>query len=429
MALKDRFQKAWNAFFYKERTEDRTYQDYGIQTYYRPDRPKFVRGSEKTIITAIFNRIALDVASTNINHVRVDDEDKFLEIIDSGLNNCFNLEANIDQTGRAFVQDIVMSMMDEGVVALVPVDTVGNPFQTTSYDIKTMRTGKIVGWYPQHVKVNVYNDRTGQKEDLILPKSMVGIVENPLYAVINEQNSIMQRLIRKMSLLDFVDEQNSSAKLNMIIQLPYTIKTETREKQAEARRTSIEKQLVDSKYGIAYVDATEKITQLNRPLETNLASQIENLTSMLYGQLGLTDAIFNGTADEQTQMNYYSSTIEPILSAIVNELRRKFLSRTARAQRQSIVFFRDPFKLVPVSQIADIADKFTRNEVLSSNEIRAIIGFKPIDDPRADELRNKNLNQSPDAEAPVSTADEFVNEGQTDSGGGEFGNLSISDLG
>ena len=396
MALKDRFQKAWNAFFYKERTEDRTYQDYGIQTYYRPDRPKFVRGSEKTIITAIFNRIALDVASTNINHVRVDDEDKFLEIVDSGLNNCFNLEANIDQTGRAFVQDIVMSMMDEGVVALVPIDTIGNPFQTTSYDIKTMRTGKIVGWYPQHVKVNVYNDRTGQKEDLILPKSMVGIVENPLYAVINEQNSIMQRLIRKMSLLDFVDEQNSSAKLNMIIQLPYTIKTETREKQAEARRTSIEKQLVDSKYGIAYVDATEKITQLNRPLETNLASQIENLTSMLYGQLGMNEDILKGTADEKVMTNYYTRTVEPIVSAIADEMKRKFLTKTARSQHQSIKFFRDPFKLVPVTEIATIADSFTRNEILTSNEIRQIIGRKPSSEPNADELRNKNLNQSPE---------------------------------
>lgn len=394
MALKERFQKAWNAFLNRDRTDDYVYQDYGFQTYIRPDRPRFSLGNERTIVTAIFNRIALDVASANINHVRTDEEGKFLEIIDSSLNSCFNLEANIDQTGRAFVQDIVMSMMDEGVVAMVPVDTIGDPLLTTSYDIETMRTGKIIGWFPKHVKVNVYNDRNGQREDITLPKSMVGIVENPLYAVVNEPNSVLQRLLRKLNLLDFIDEQNSSSKLNMIIQLPYTVKTELRQKQAEQRRKAVEDQLVDSKYGIAYIDGTEKITQLNRPLENNLMSQIEYLTKMLYSQLGINEDILNGTADEKAMTNYYTRTIEPIVSAISDEAKRKFLTKTARTQHQSIMFFRDPFKLVPVTEVASIADSFTRNEILSSNEIRQIIGRKPSKDPAADELRNKNLNKS-----------------------------------
>jgi hypothetical protein len=391
MALKDRFQKAWNAFFNRDRTEDYAYQDLGIQTYIRPDRPRFSGGNERTIITAIFNRIALDAATANINHVRTDDEDKFLEIIHSGLNDCFNLESNIDQTGRAFVQDIVMSMMDEGVVALVPVDTIGNPLLTTSYDIETMRTGKIIGWFPRHVKINIYNDRSGKREDIILPKSMVGIVENPLYAVINEPNSTMQRLIRKLSLLDYIDDQNGSNKLNMIIQLPYTVKTDIRQKQAENRRKALEEQLVGSKYGIAYIDATEKITQVNRPLENNLMGQIEYLTSMLYSQLGMNEDILKGTADEKVMANYYARTIEPILSAITDEVKRKFLTKTARTQHQSIMFFRDPFRLVPVTDIASIADSFTRNEILTSNEFRQIIGRKPSADPNADQLRNKNL--------------------------------------
>ena len=394
MALRERFQKAWNAFLNRDRTDDYVYQDYGIQTYIRPDRPRFSLGNERTIVTAIFNRIALDAASANINHVRIDEEGKFLEIIDSSLNSCFNLEANIDQTGRAFVQDIVMSMMDEGVVAMVPVDTIGDPLLTTSYDIETMRTGKIIGWFPKYVKVNVYNDRNGQREDITLPKSMVGIVENPLYAVVNEPNSVLQRLLRKLNLLDFIDEQNSSSKLNMIIQLPYTVKTELRQKQAERRRKAVEDQLVDSKYGIAYIDGTEKITQLNRPLENNLMSQIEYLTKMLYSQLGMNEDILNGTADEKTMTNYYTRTIEPIISAISDEAKRKFLTKTARTQHQSIMFFRDPFKLVPVTEVASIADSFTRNEILSSNEIRQIIGRKPSKDPAADELRNKNLNKS-----------------------------------
>lgn len=401
MALKDRFQKAWNAFFDRDRKDDHVYQDYGMQTYIRPDRPRFSYGTEKTIVTAIFNRIALDVAGSTINHVRTDDEGEFLETIDSGLNDCFNLEANRDQTGRAFVQDIVMSMMDEGVVALVPVDTSANPRLTESYDIYSMRTGKIIGWFPNAVKINLYNDRNGQREDITLPKFMVGIVENPLYAVVNEPNSTMQRLIRKLSLLDFVDEQNSSTKLNMIIQLPYTIKTDLRQKQAEQRRKAVEDQLVESKYGIAYIDGTEKITQLNRPLENNLMSQIEYLTKLLYSQLGMTEEIMNGTADEKTMSNYYTRTVEPITSAITDEVKRKFLSKTARTQHQSIMFFRDPFKLIPITEIATIADTFTRNEILTKNEIRQIIGRKPSDDPKADELINANLYPEGGEGAPM----------------------------
>ena len=425
--ITERLQHAWNAFLNGEQYSYPS--NVGASYSYRPDRVRLTRGNERSIVTAMYNRIAMDVAAVNIKHCRLDQNDRYVETIDSKLNYALNTEANIDQTARAFIQDVVLSMFDEGVVAIVPVDTTLNPKITESYDVVTMRTAKIVEWFPEYVRVRLYNQKTGHREDVTLPKKMVAIIENPLYSIMNEPNSTLQRLIRKLNLLDAIDEQSGAGKLDLIIQLPYTIKTEARRKQAEDRRKDIEMQLAGTKYGIAYTDATEHVTQLNRSLDNNLMKQIEYLTSMLYGQLGLTDAIFNGTADEQTQMNYYSSTIEPILSAIVNELRRKFLSRTARAQRQSIVFFRDPFKLVPVSQIADIADKFTRNEVLSSNEIRAIIGFKPIDDPRADELRNKNLNQSPDAEAPVSTEDEFADEGEVDSGGGEFSNLNISDLG
>lgn len=429
MALKDRFQKAWNAFFDRDRKDDYVYQDYGIQTYFRPDRPRFSYGNEKTIVTAIFNRIALDVAGSTINHVRTDDEGEFLEVIDSELNSCFNLEANRDQTGRAFIQDIVMSMMDEGVVALVPIDTSANPRLTESYDIYSMRTGKIIGWFPNHVKINLYNDRNGQREDITLPKFMVGIVENPLYAVVNEPNSTMQRLIRKLSLLDFVDEQNSSTKLNMIIQLPYTIKTELRQKQAEQRRKAVEDQLVDSKYGIAYIDGTEKITQLNRPLENNLMAQIEYLTKLLYSQLGISEEILNGTADEKTMSNYYTRTIEPITSAITDEVKRKFLSKTARTQHQSIMFFRDPFKLIPITEIATIADTFTRNEILTKNEIRQIIGRKPSDDPKADELINANLYQEGEGEPVYDEEGNPVSEegfGETEDI--DFANTPISQL-
>ena len=396
MALKDKFQRAWNAFFNKDPTEEYEYKgDLGIQTYIRPDRPRFTRGNEKTIVTAVYNRIAMDVAGIDIRHIRTDGDGKYIEDVDrSGINDIFNLEANIDQSGRAFIQDIVMSMLDEGCVAIVPVDTKGDPFDTTALRIETMRTGKIITWYPRHVKVDLYNDRTGKREELIFPKSMVGIIENPLYAIINEPNSTMQRLIRKLSFLDAIDEQSSSGKLDLIIQLPYQVKTEARQIQADNRKKAIESQLHDSKYGIAYIDSTEKITQLNRPLENNLLAQIQYLTSMLYSQLGISEEILNGTADDKAMTNYYSRIIEPIVDAIVNELNRKYISKTARTQHQVVRYFRDPFKLVPVSDVATIADSFTRNEILSSNEIREIIGRKPSTDPSADELRNKNLNQA-----------------------------------
>lgn len=387
-----RFKHAWNAFLNRDPTRD--FRDIGVSYSYRPDRPRFSRGNERSIVTSVYNRIALDVASISIQHVQLDENGRFLSIVDSGLNNCLSLEANIDQTGRAFIQDVVMSMFDEGCVAIVPVDTTNNPEITGSYDIESMRTGKILEWYPRNVKVRVYNDRTGQKEDIILSKDAVAIIENPLYAVINEPNSTMQRLIRKLNLLDSVDEQSSSGKLDLIIQLPYVVKTETKRIQAEERRKSIEDQLLGSKYGIAYTDATERITQLNRPIENNLMKQIEYLTSMLYGQLGLTQTIMDGSADEKTMLNYYNRTIEPIVSVIVDEMKRTFLTKTARSQNKSILFFRDPFKLVPVADLAEIADKFTRNEIMTSNEIRQIIGMKPSEDPRADELRNSNINQS-----------------------------------
>ena len=390
MGFIDRLQHGWNAFMNKDPT--RGYYDTGPGYSYRPDRPRLTRGNERTIVTSIFNRIALDVAALNITHCKVDENGRYVSSIDSSLNNCLNLEANIDQTGRAFIQDVVISMFDEGCVAVVPVDTSIDPEISGSYNVESMRTGKILEWYPKHVKVRVYNENTGIKEDIKLPKSSVSIIENPLFAVVNEPNSTLQRLIRKLALLDVVDEQTSAGKLDMIIQLPYTIKSEARRTQAEARRKDIEMQLTNTKYGIAYVDATEKITQLNRPLENNLMKQIEYLTNMLYSQLGITQTILDGTADEQTLLNYHSRTIEPIASAIVDEMKRKFLTKTARTQKQTITFFRDPFKLVPVNNIADIADKFTRNEVLTSNEIRQIIGFKPSSDPKADELRNSNLN-------------------------------------
>ena len=386
-----RLKHAWNAFMNRAPTS--YYYDIGAGYSYRPDRPRLTGGNERSIVTAVYNRIALDVAAVDVMHVRLDENGRFLETINSKLNNCLTLEANIDQTGRAFLQDIVMSMMDEGCVAVVPVDTNLNPY-TGSFDIETMRVGKILEWYPQHIRVRLYNEQSGQKEDITIPKSMAAIIENPLYAVINEPNSTMQRLIRKLNLLDVMDEKNSSGKLDLIIQLPYIVKSEARRRQAEERRQEIENQLVGSKYGIAYTDGTERITQLNRPVENNLMSQIEYLTSMLFSQLGLTQGILDGSADEKTMLNYYNRTTEPILSAITNEMKRKFLTKTARSQRQSIEFFRDPFRLVPVSEISEIADKFTRNEIMSSNEIRQIIGMKPSDDPKADELRNKNLNQS-----------------------------------
>lgn len=387
-----RLKHAWNAFLNKDPTS--FYRDIGISHSYRPDRPRLTRGNERSIVTSVYNRIALDAAAIKVQHVRLDENNRFLSVIESGLNGCLTVEANVDQTGRSFIQDAVMSMLDEGCVAIVPVDTTDNPEITGSYDIYSMRTGKILEWYPKHIRVRVYNERTGRKQDIPLAKNAVAIIENPLYAVMNEPNSTMQRLIRKLNLLDVVDEQSSSGKLDLIIQLPYVIKTEARRQQAENRRKDIEDQLAGSKYGIAYTDGTERITQLNRSVENNLMKQIEYLTSMLYSQSGITQSILDGTADDKTMLNYYSRTIEPILSAIVDEMKRKFLTKTARSQLQSISFFRDPFKLVPVNDISEIADKFTRNEIMSSNEIRQIIGMKPSADPKADELRNKNLNKS-----------------------------------
>lgn len=387
-----RLRHAWNAFLNKDPTEREW--NVGAGYNYRPDRSRFSRGNERTIVTAVYNRIAIDCAAIDIRHVRVDENRHYLEDINSGLNYCFSTEANIDQTGRAFILDIVMSLLDEGSVAIVPVDTSINPAVSTSFDIHTMRTGKIIDWYPRHVKVRLYNDRTGQKEDILIPKTMAAIIENPLYAIMNEPNSTLQRLIRKLSLLDVVDEETSSGKLNLIVQLPYIIKTEARRKQAEKRRLDIEEQLAGSKYGIAYTDGTEHITQLGRPLENNLMGQIEYLTSMLYSQLGITQSVMDGTADEKTMLNYYNRTVEPIVTAIAEEVKRKFLTKTARSQNQTIMYFRDPFKLVPINNIAEIADKFTRNEILTSNEVRQIIAMKPSDDPTANELRNKNISQS-----------------------------------
>ena len=398
MSFGSRLKHAWNAF---TGTDYTTYQDVGPGYSSRPDRIRLTRGNERSIITSVYNRIALDVAALNVQHIRLDENGRFLSVIQDGLNTCLTVEANIDQTARAFIQDIVVSMLDEGCVAIVPVDTTYDPSVTGSYDIQTMRVGKILDWYPQHVRVRLYNERTGTKENILVPKSTVAIVENPLYAVVNEPNSTMQRLIRKLNLLDVIDEQSGSGKLDLIIQLPYVIKTEARRQQAENRRKDIEAQLSGTKYGIAYADGTERITQLNRSVNNNLMSQIEYLTSMLYSQLGITQSILDGTADEKTMLNYNNRTIEPIISAIVDEMKRKFLTKTARSQSQSISFFRDPFKLVPVNDIAEIADKFTRNEIMTSNEIRQVIGMKPSDDPRADELRNKNLSAPSESEPKI----------------------------
>ena len=389
-----RLKHAWDIFRGREPTN--TYQDAGPGYSYRPDRPRLTRGNERTIITSIYNRIAVDVASISINHCRVDENGRYAETIDSTLNQCLNLEANIDQTGRAFMQDVVMSMLDEGCVAIVPVETSIDPSESTSYNVLSMRTGKILEWYPKHVRVRVYNDRAGKKEDIMLPKSMVAIIENPLFAVMNEPNSTMQRLIRKLSLLDLVDEQSGAGKLDMIIQLPYVIKSEARKQQAEARRKDIEEQLANSKYGIAYADGTEKIVQLNRSLENNLLKQVEYLTNLLYSQIGFDQTVLSGTASEETMLRYQTRIIEPIISAIVDELKRKFLTKTARSQKQTIRFFIDPFRLVTISNVAGVADTFTRNEIMTSNEVRQIIGLKPSGDPKADKLVNSNMPQPED---------------------------------
>jgi hypothetical protein len=405
LTLRDRLQHSWNAFLNRDPTERYPDREHGNTTMYKPDRVRLTVGNERSIISSIYNRISLDVSAISIQHVRHDQNGRYIETIDSHLNEALTLSANLDQTGRGFIQDVVMSMFDEGCVAIVPVDTSLDPTVSGAYDILTMRTARILEWYPSYVRVRIYNEKTGYKEDKVLPKSMVAIVENPLYAVMNEPNSTLKRLINKLNLLDAIDQQSGSGKLDLIIQLPYVIKTPARKEQAEIRRKDIETQLAGSKYGIAYTDGTEKVTQLNRPAENNLMAQITYLTSMLYSQLGMTESIFDGTADEKTMLNYYNRTIDPILAAITHEMKRKFLTKTARTQLQSIAYFKDPFKLVPVNEIANIADKFTRNEILSSNEIRAIVGYKPVADPKADELRNKNLNQ-PEGQETVTVADD-----------------------
>ena len=393
-----RLKHAWNAFLNRDPTS--YYHDYGSGYSRRPDRVKTTGGNNRSIITSIYNRIALDVAAIDIKHCRLDENERFVSVIESGLNNCLNTEANIDQTGRSFIQDVVLSMLDEGSVAIVPIDTNLDPKVTGSYDILSMRTGKILEWYPSHVKVRVYNDRTGHKEEIIVPKKTVAIIENPLYAVINEPNSTMQRLIRKINLLDRTDEQSTAGKLDLIVQLPYVIKSEKRRQEAQRRRKEIEDQLSGSKYGIAYTDGTEKVTQLNRSLENNLASQVEYLTSMLYSQLGITQSVMDGTADEKTMLNYMNRTVEPIVSAIVDEMKRKFLTKTARSQMQTVAYFTDPFRLVPVNNIAEIADKFTRNCIMTSNELRQVIGLQPSDDEKADQLVNNNISQPSEEQKP-----------------------------
>ena len=409
LTLGSRLKHAWNAFTNRDPTNEFSAPGYGYT--YRPDRPRFTRGNERSIVTSVYNRIALDCASINIKHCKLDKNGRYLEDINSNLNNCLNLEANIDQTGRAFIQDVVMSLLDEGCVAIVPIDTTFDPKVTGSFDIESMRTGKILEWKPTHVKVRVYNEAKGTKEDVWVPKKIVAIIENPLYSVINEPNSTMQRLTRKLSLLDVTDEQTASGKLDLIIQLPYVIKTDTRRAEAEKRRKDIENQLAGSKYGVAYTDGTEKVTQLNRSLENNLMKQVEYLTNMLFSQLGITQSILDGTADEQTMLNYYNRSIEPIVSAIVDEMKRKFLSKTARSQKQSIVYFRDPFKLVPVNDMAEIADKFTRNEILTSNEVRQIVGMRPSKDPKADQLVNSNIRQPDEIEQKYTNATEKSDKG------------------
>lgn len=385
-----RLKRAWNVFFNRDPTY--YHRDLGVSYSYRPDRPRLTRGNDRSIIASVVNRIALDVAANDIQHVDLDENNRFLSVRKSNLNNCLTLEANIDQTARSFKQDAALSMLDEGCIAIVPVDTIGDPIVSESYEIYTLRVGRIVQWYPKDVRVELYNENKGYKEEIVVPKYMTAIIENPLYAVMNEPNSTLQRLIRKLNILDVIDEQSGSGKLDLIIQLPYVVKTPTKRQQAEDRLKDIEEQL-KGPYGIAYTDGSERVTQLNRPVENNLMHQIEYLTSMLYSQLGITQSVLDGTADEKTMLNYYNRTIEPILSALVDEMKRKFLSKTARSQHQSIVFYRDPFKLVPVLELAEIADKFTRNEIMSTNEFRQTIGMKPSNDPRADELRNKNLSE------------------------------------
>lgn len=426
--LMNRLKNSWNAF--RNRDPTMFYNESGMGYTYRPDRVRFSRGNERSIVTSVYNKIAMDVAAVDIHHCKIDKNGRYTEDVNSDLNTCLTLEANIDQTHRAFRQDVVMSMFDEGAVAIIPVETKGDPILSDSFDIRSMRTGKIVEWFPRSVKVEVYNDLTGQKEQIMMPKKSVAIIENPLYAVINEPNSTMKRLIRKLNLLDAIDEQSGSGKLDLIIQLPYAVKGELRQKQADQRRDAIVDQL-KGPYGIAYIDGTEKITQLNRPVENNLMKQVEYLTNMLYSQIGITPAIMDGTADEKTMLNYNNRTIEPIVSAIVDAMKRSFLTKTARTQGQTIMAFRDPFKLVPINNIAEIADKFTRNEILTSNEIRQIIGFKPSNDPRADQLINSNISQSKDdawTQTTDQVTDELPNESKPNNSDGGIASMPISEL-
>lgn len=405
-----RLKHAWNSFLNRDPTYD--LRNLGSSYSYRPDRPRLNYGNNRAIVSPVYNRIALDVASMTYVHCRTNEDGNYLSTIDSSLNNCLNLEANIDQSGRAFIQDVAMSMMDEGCVAMVPIDTTLNPAVSSSYEILTMRVGKILEWYPANVKVRVYNDRTGEKEDIILPKKLVGIVENPMYSVMNEPNSTVQRLKRKLSLIDVTDDRTASGKMDLIISLPYSVRTDLKRNQANDRMHDLENQLANSKYGIGYIDSTEHVTQLNRSLENNLMKDVEYLTNLFYSQVGITQGVLDGTADDKTMLNYYNRSIEPIVSAIVDEMRRKFLTKTARSQHQSVCAFRDPFRLVPVNDIAEIADKFTRNEILTSNEVRQKIGMKPSDDPKADMLINSNINQSNAEEKDTMNIEEMEDTGQ-----------------
>ena len=426
LELSSRLRHAWDAFAgNRDPTRHYTTHDYGPGSGFRPDRARFTRGNEKSIVTAIYNRIAMDVAALTIQHVQLDEEGRFIGVVDSSLNDCLNLKANIDQTGRAFIQDAVMSMLDEGCVALVATRTTKDPRTTESYDVLSMRVGKILEWYPKHVRVRVYDEETGRKEDITLAKKHVAIVENPLYAVINEKNSTMQRLIKKLNLLDAIDEQSGSGKLDLIIQLPYTVKTQARRDQAESRRRDLEKQLSGSKYGIAYADGTERITQLNRPVENNLMKQIEFLTNMGYGQLGMSQAIMDGTADEKAMRNYEARTVEPMVSAIVDALKCTYLSRTAITQHKSIEFFRDPFRLAPLSEIAEISEKFVANGIMSANEVRQHIGMKPADDQQADALVNSRVAQP--TEPPMEPGAETETETEI-ADGGSMADMPISEI-
>lgn len=436
LSLGDRLRHSWNAFV--NPVQNFKY-DYGRSSYINPGRVRLTTGNEKSIVTAVYNRIALDVAALDIKHVLLDESnERFKSVVDDSLNQCLNLAANKDQISQAFIQDVVLSLFDEGVVAIVPTDTTVNPRLSESYDIESMRVGQVLSWYPDYVKVRLYNDKTAEKEELILPKSMVAIIENPFYVVMNEPNAVAKRLIRKLNILDVIDEQSASGKLDLIVQLPGVIKTEARKKQAEDRRKNIEDQLSGSKYGIAYIDGTEKVTQLNRSIENNLMNQITFLTSMLYSQLGITEEILKGTADEQTMLNYHNNTVAPVINAITQSMRWKFLTKTARTRHHTIKYFRDPFKNTPINNIAELADKFTRNEIASSNEMRSVIGWKPVDDPRADELRNKNLN-SQEGQMPMYTDEQdqmaldeqsYIDENNEEGGSeaGEVGNMKLSEL-